>query len=334
MESPVTRPTGWGDPPAKPPTLDDIRRAAERIRGVAVRTPLVPLAGNDGIRLKPETLQPAGSFKLRGAWNWAAGRSPVERQRGFSTFSAGNTALALGWCARRFGVSCRSLLPDYAPDSKLAALRTAGVETVLIPFARMADWLFRAGWRDEPWTFLHPWTEPAMLAGHGTIGLEIAEDCQNVSNVFVPVGGGALLGGVAAALKALVPAVRVVAVQSEACPALAAARRAGRPVWIEPGPTLCDGTAVPFITDAMYPLLAALADDVVTVTEAEVGTAIRRLWSGNGIRAEGAGALALAAAIKSGPGRGPAVALVTGGSIDNSTFDKVLSAGPVAASGY
>lgn len=327
------RPTGWGDPPAKRPTIDAIRDAARRLAGTAVRTPLVPLADAPGIFIKPETLQPSGSFKLRGAWNWAAGLSPDDRERGFSTFSAGNTALALGWCARRFGVHCRSLLPDYAPGNKQAALRAAGVETILVPFERMTDWLFRAGWRDEPWAFLHPWTEPALLAGHGTIGLEIAEDCLDVSTVFLPVGGGALLGGVAAALKELIPGVSVVAVQSESCPALVAARQAGGPVWVEARPTICDGTAVPFITDALFPLLSELVDEAVTVSEVEVRAAIRRLGRGHGIRAEGAGALALAAALRRAR-PGPAVAVVTGGSIDNSLFTEIMSETAAEASGY
>lgn len=222
--------------------------------GVARRTPLVPFGRKDSrILLKPAVGQPTGSFKSRGVYNWAAGLSPEEIERGFSTFSAGNTALALAHCAQVFGTTCRSLLPDYAPEVKVRALRERGVETMLVPFAELADYIFTAGWRDEPHAFLHPWTELAMIAGHATVGLEIVGDLPDVETVFVPVGGGALAAGVGCAVGRLNPGTRVVGVQTESYPALAQSFRACRPVWIEPKPTICDGVAVPFITDQLYP---------------------------------------------------------------------------------
>ncbi len=304
------RPTGWGDPPVEAPTLPAVRGARERLRGIAVASPLISCAAAPDILLKLETSQPTGSFKLRGAWNWAAQLDSQEVRRGFSTFSAGNTALALGWCARRLGTTCRSLLPDYAPEVKVAALRAVGVEPVLVPFATMAGWLFRAGWRGEPWSFLHPWTEPAMLAGHATIALELFEQDGIFDKVYIPVGGGALCAGVGSALKALRPAVRVAAVQSAAYPALAASFSAGRPVWIEPGRTVCDGVAVPFVTDELFPLLQAVVDEVRVVEDRDVLVAMD-LLAAQGVTAEGAGALALAAALSERrPGR--SVCLVTG----------------------
>jgi threonine dehydratase len=304
------RPTGWGAPPVIAPGIDEVRRAHERLRGITEVSPLVPCPGLPGVALKLETVQPTGSFKLRGAWNWAAQLAEHAVRRGFSTFSAGNTALALGWCARRLGTSCRSLIPDYAPAFKVAALRSAGVEPVLVPFETMAEWLFRAGWQDEPWSFLHPWTEPAMLAGHATIALELLEQLPAPGAAYIPVGGGALCAGVGSALKALCPDVRIVAVQSAAYPALAASRAAGRPAWIEPGQTICDGVAVPFVTDAMFPLLEAVVDEVVVVGDSAVLAAIEELAS-VGVTAEGAGALALAAA-RAGDDVRRIVCLVTG----------------------
>ena len=315
----ITRPTGWGDPPAQAPTLDDIRAAARRLRRTIVRTPLLR-AGPD-IWLKPESLQPTGSFKVRGVGNWAAGLSPATRRRGFSTFSAGNTALALAWFARRFDVPCRSILPDYAPQIKVQALRERGVETVLVPFDELADYIFHAGWRSEPYAFLHPWTEPAMIAGHATIGLEIIEDLPDVETVYVPVAGGALACGVGCAVKAFNPGTRIVGVQTESYPSLAASLAAGKPVWVKPKPTICDGVAVPFVTDQMFPLLKQVVDEVLVVTEARVRAAIGRLATDYKLVSEGAGALALAAALDlPAARRGRSVCLVTGGNVPPREF--------------
>lgn len=324
------QPTGWGDPPATAPSLDAVRKAYERLRGVAKRTPLTPFGRKDSrILLKSEVGQPSGSFKIRGVYNWAAGLSPEEVGRGFSTFSAGNTALALAHCAQVFGTTCRSLLPDYAPENKVGALRERGVETVLVPFEEMADYIFRAGWRDESYAFLHPWAEPAMIAGHATIGLEIVEDLPDVETVYVPVGGGALACGVGCAVGRLNPGTRIVGVQTESYPALAQSFREGRPVWIDPQPTICDGVAVPFITDQLYPLLRQTVDSVAVVSEAQVRAAIRVLAQECAVVSEGAGALALAAALATPlEDRGPSVCLVTGGNIPAQLLDELLGADP------
>jgi len=324
------QPTGWGDPPATAPSLDAVRKAHERLRGVAKRTPLTPFGRKDSrILLKSEVGQPSGSFKIRGVYNWAAGLSPEEVGRGFSTFSAGNTALALAHCAQVFGTTCRSLLPDYAPENMVGALRERGVETVLVPFEEMADYIFRAGWRDESYTFLHPWAEPAMIAGHATIGLEIVEDLPDVETVYVPVGGGALACGVGCAVGRLNPGARIVGVQTESYPSLAQSFHEGRPVWIEPQPTICDGVAVPFITDQLYPLLRQTVDSVAVVSEAQVRAAIRVLAQECAVVSEGAGALALAAALATPlEDRGPSVCLVTGGNIPAQLLDELLGADP------
>ena len=324
------RPTGWGEPPVRAPTIDTIRKASERIKDVARRTPLTPFGPEDsGVFLKSEVEQPAGSFKIRGVYNWAAGLSPEELRRGFSTFSAGNTALALAHCARVFGTTCRSILPDYAPEVKVQALRERGVEVVLVPFDELVDYIFSAGWQSEPYAFLHPWTEPAMIAGHATIGLEIIEDLPDVETVFVPVGGGALASGVGGAVGMLNPGTRVVGVQTESYPSLAQSFHEGRPVWIEPRPTVCDGVAVPFTTDQLYPLLRKTVDSVAVVTEAQVRAAIRVLAAESRVVSEGAGALALAAALDTPrEERGLSVCLVTGGNIQAQLLDEILGVRP------
>jgi threonine dehydratase len=324
------RPTGWGEPPVRAPTIDTVRKASERVKEVARRTPLIPF-GPEGSRvfLKSEVGQPSGSFKIRGVYNWAAGLSPDEIRRGFSTFSAGNTALALAHCARAFGTTCRSILPDYAPAVKVQALRERGVEVVLVPFDELVDYIFSAGWQREPYAFLHPWTEPAMIAGHATIGLEIIEDLPDVETVFVPVGGGALASGVGCAVGMLNPASRIVGVQTESYPSLAQSFHEGGPVWIEPRPTICDGVAVPFTTDQLYPLLRKTVDSVAVVTEARVREAVRVLAQESKLAVEGAGALALAAALDTPrEERGLSVCLVTGGNIQAQLLDEILGVRP------
>ncbi|MBN2538137.1 pyridoxal-phosphate dependent enzyme [candidate division WOR-3 bacterium] len=321
------RRTGWGGPIAVAPALDDVRAAAERLRPHIVRTPVMRLASAEGIWLKPEVLQPTGSFKVRGVLNWALSLDPRERRRGFLTFSAGNTALALGHAARMFGVSCRSLLPDYAPPTKVKALERAGVKAELLPADELFDWVFRAGWQDEPEAFLHPWTEPQMLAGHATLGLELFEQLPDVETVFLPVGGGALCAGAGSALKALKPGVRVVAVQAANYPALAQSLGAGRPVWVDSEPTACDGVAVPFVTDAMFPLMREVADEVVLVSEERVKAAIGFLAREAKLVAEGAGALGVAAASDELPQlRGVTACPVTGGNIEPGLLAAVLVA--------
>lgn len=315
--------------PVNPPSLDDIRIAEERLKGIIVRTPLLQLDSpkeTGDILIKPEVLQPTGSFKIRGVYNWVASLTPNECKKGFSTFSAGNTARSLGYVAQIYGVSCRSILPEYAPANKVEALRNLGVETLLVSFDEMIKWVFAEGWKRESYAFLHPWTEPKMIAGHGTIGLEIIEDLPDVQTVFVPVGGGALIAGVGGAIKELKPSVRIVGVQTRSYPSLQASFQAGKPVWIDPKPTICDGVAVPFVADQMYPLLRKIVDDVVTVPEEKVKAAIKQLMLKNKLIVEGAGALSIAAALEMpAEKQGKTICLVTGGSIGPEALSTIIS---------
>ena len=313
------RRTGWGGPPIGAPTLSEFQSASETLHGVAVRTPLVPLHSyetSSDIWLKPEVLQPIGSFKLRGVYCWAAALSEDERARGLSTTSSGNTAQALGYVARKFSVSARTLVPDWLPENKIQSIVNYGVTPVKMPFEELLAYMFDEGWRDEPYTYLNPWGDPRMISGHGTIGLEILEDYPEVETVFVPVGGGALICGIGAALKALKPSVRVIGVQGEENPSLAASFEAGQPTWVEHRPTVCEGASIPLVVAEMYPLLRELLDDVCLVSEEAVKAAIKRLVLQNKLLAEGAGAESLAAA-QATPAkeRGKSVCVVSGGSI-------------------
>jgi threonine dehydratase len=313
------RQTSLGGPIVEPPDIADVRAAAERLRGVVVRTPLVPLhsfGASSDIYLKPEMLQPVGSYKLRGVYNWAASLNPELRERGLSTHSAGNTAQALGYVARLFGVSARSLVPDFAPYVKVRAVESYGATPVVMPFDELLDFVFAERWKHEPYNFLNPWGEPKMIAGSATIGLEIIEDSPDVETVYVPVGGGGLVAGMGSVLKALKPSVRIVGVQAEACPALHSSFAAGRPVWVDARPTICEGVAVPFVSDEMYPLLRSVIDDVVLVSEGEVRRAIRVLASNNSFVVEGAGALSVAAVLADEQRRGKTVCILSGGKIE------------------
>ncbi|MEE9603670.1 MAG: pyridoxal-phosphate dependent enzyme [Thermoguttaceae bacterium] len=325
------RPTGWPGEPVQPPTIEAIEAAARRLEGTIVRTPLLPLvshAGDTGIYLKPETLQPIGSFKVRGVGNWALSLSEGEAAKGLSTTSAGNTAQAVGFMARELGVPSRSLVPETLHEGKRRAIEAYGTQLVGVSMTDLMIYMFEEGWRQEPYCYLNPWGEPLMISGHGTIGLEIYEDLPDVDSVFVPVGGGALLSGVAAAFKALKPSVRVYAVQAEVNSALASAFDAGGPVWIEWQKTVVEGASTPVITHNMYPMLRELIDEVVLVSESEVKAAMRRLALFDKLVTEGAGAASLAAALKVRIAeRGSSVCVVSGGSVDPVLLAELVTTG-------
>jgi threonine dehydratase len=307
--------------------MAEIEDAALRMQDVVVHTPLVPLHGYRGRRdilLKPETLQPVTNFKIRGVFNAVALLSAEERAKGLSTVSAGNTAQALAWTGRHFGVPARSLMPDTAPQTKIEAVKRYGGEPVLVPTAEVFRFLQEAGWEQEPYAFVHPWTNRDLMIGHGTIGLEILFDLPDVETVYVPVGGGGLIRGVGSALKAADIPVRVVAVEPEGCPALHESLRQGRPATVECR-TMCDGVAVPYITDEMFPILREIVDEVVLVAEQDVRATIRRLAFGNRMIVEGSAALPVAAALATPrERRGLSVCIVTGGSIDADRLVQIL----------
>ncbi len=304
----------------------EFREAAQVLREIIVRTPLVSVPGAEDIWIKPEIHQPAGCFKVRGVHYRVARMDPEERARGISTVSAGNTAKALAWSGRRFGVAARSLMPDSAPQTKIEAMQAYGGTPVLVPAEELFAYLKGHGWEQEPYAFVHPWTDRDVLVGHGTMGLEILEDLPDVDTVFVPVGGGGLMGGVGAAVKAIRPEVRVVAVEPRGCPSLHDAVAAGRPVETACD-TICDGVAVPYITDEMFPLLSHLKDRCALVSEEGVEAAIRHLAFRCHVVAEGSGALALAAAMATPvEERGRSVCLITGGSIDAARLGRILEA--------
>ena len=313
------------------PSLNEFKAAAKSLEPIIVRTPLIPYRGTDHdnkILLKPEILQAVNSFKLRGVFYAVASLSAEEKARGVSTVSAGNTAQALAWSAKYFAISARCIMPETAPLPKIEAVKAYGGIPVLIPIPDVFRYLREHLWEKEAYSFIHPWTNRQVMIGHGSLGLEIIEDAPDVDSVFIPVGGGGLMSGVGCAIKAVNSAVRIFAVEPEGCPALRSAVDHGKPITVD-CKTICDGVAVPYITDEMFPLLNELIEDVILVSERSVRLAVRSLLLDNKMLSEPSGALALAAAQKIAPARrGKSVCLVTGGSISYDLMLEILQENP------
>jgi len=302
--------------------LDEIRRARERIGDDVLRTPLVPLGMDDRILLKLECLHPIGSFKLRGAFSAIRAASANELANGVVTASAGNMAQGLAWAAREAGVPARVIVPADAPRAKLDRVEALGAE--LVPVTREEWWqaMVDRGREGVDGLFVAPAAEEAVMAGNGTIGLELAEDAPEFDTVIVPWGGGGLTTGIASALKALRTEVRVVTAEPETGAPLAAAFAAGEPREIEFHPSWVDGAGGRALLPGMWEQAQELVDDAVAVPLSEVEEAVRLLASRAHVVAEGAGALALAAALRRDD---RCVCIVSGGNIDPDVYAGVLS---------
>jgi threonine dehydratase len=311
-------------------SIDAIRAARERIAGSAIRTPLVRLNAEDApaeIWLKLENLQPIGSFKLRGAGNALRLAPPERLARGVYTASAGNMAQGVAWNARRLGVPCTVIVPEQAPQTKLAAIGRLGAKVVKLPYERWWQVLEDHGYPGVEGFFIHPVSDPAVIAGNGTIGLEILEDLPDVDAVVVPFGGGGLSCGIASALQALRPQARVYAAEIETAAPFAASLAAGRPVAIEHTPSFVDGIGGKSMLPEMWPLASSLLAGSLVVAVSEAAVAVRLLAERNRVVAEGAGATSLAVALTGKAGAGKVVAVVSGGNIDPATLAKILQGG-------
>lgn len=305
--------------PAPDLTVDDIEAAAARIRGVAVRTPLVRLPLDDApaeIWLKLETLQPIGAFKIRGAANAIAMATTAQLAHGVFTCSAGNMAQGVAWMARERGVRCTAIVPDHAPAAKLDAIARLGGRVIKVPFADWWQVMITHRYEGLDGFFVHPVSDPRVMAGNGTIGLEILEDLPEVDTVIVPYGGGGLACGIATALRARNPSARVVASEVETSAAFSAALSAGAPTSIHYTPSFVDGIGSTRVLDEMWPRARALLSGSRVVTLDAVRAAIRLLVSRVKIVAEGAGASSVAAALEATGCTGPIVCVVSGGNID------------------
>jgi threonine dehydratase len=315
--------------PLAPVTLDEVRAAAERIRDVAVRTPLVALGDQQGpeIHLKLENLQPIGSFKLRGAANSVALTEPAALSNGIGTASAGNMGRAVAWLAHERGLPCTVVVPEGAPEAKLKPMRQLGARIVQEPFGRWWQALVDGHHPEIAGTYLSAFASASMIAGNGTIGLEIVEDLPQVEAVIVPFGGGGLSSGIACAIRALRPGVPVYAAEVEGAAPLAAALDANRPVTIEMTRSFVDGIGSSRVTDAMWPLVSSVLAGSIVVSLDQVRGAMRLLTSRARVVAEGAGAVALAAALTGQAGDRGVVAVISGGNIDLPVLADVLATG-------
>ena len=311
--------------------LAEIEAARERIAGAAVRTPLARLPGEDGpadISLKLENLQPISSFKIRGATN-AVLLAPVSaRAKGLVTASAGNMAQGVAWAARSLGVPATIVVPEHAPEAKLAAIARLGGRVLKLPYDEWWNVVVTSHVDGPEGLFVHPVQDPGVMAGNGTIGLEILEDLPSPDAVVIPYGGGGLTTGIASAVKALRPETKIFTAEPKTGAALAAALAAGRPVDVDYRATFVDGSGSRRVLDTMWPLVVPLVDAAVAVPVAEVAAAVRLLAERARVVAEGAGALALAAALSGRAGTGKVVCVVSGGNINLSKLAEILAGAP------
>jgi len=308
----------------------EIEAASERIAEQIVRTPLVRLNVDTGpieIYLKLENLQPIGAFKIRGAANAMAVAEPNELARGVWTASAGNMAQGVAWNARRLGLPCSVVVPDHAPAAKLDALERMGATISQVTFDEWWQIIVSRQHPGQRGAFVHPVSDRAVMAGNGTIGLEIVEDLPDVDAVVVPYGGGGLSCGIASALAHLVPDVPVYAAEVETAAPAAAAFAAGEAADVEYVPTFVDGIGSGRVLDDMWPLVQQLLAGSLVASLDDVTAAVRTLAVRNRVVAEGAGATPVACALNGDAGTGKIVCIVSGGNIDAAKLSQILSAG-------
>lgn len=311
-----------------PISIDDVRAAADRIAALAHRTPLLRSRTLDArvgapVALKAENLQRAGAFKFRGACNAVAALRPD----GVCSVSSGNHAQALSLAAREHGARATILMPRDAPASKRAATEGYGAEVIEFDrYTEDREALVRELAAERGLTLVHPYDEPLVMAGQGTVGLELAAEVEDLDVVLVPCGGGGLLSGVATAIKALRPAARIVGVEPQASDDTARSLRAGERVAVEVRPTIADGQQLPTPGERTWPVIRALVDDVVTVSDAEIVEAMRLLFERMKVVAEPSGATALAALLA---GRvelraGTVGVVISGGNVDAARFASLV----------
>ena len=305
----------------------EIESARARLRDVIARTPAVRCAAATGgkrVHLKLENLQPAGSFKLRPIANAMLTRPPGALCAGVHTFSSGNSAVAMAWMAKRIGVTATAVVPEGAAQSKLDQLRALDARIVSQPFAQWWSAITSGHSPQFGGVYIDAVRDPAAFAGNGTIALEIFEDLPDVEAIFVPFGGGGLACGIANAARAVRPAVRIIVCELETAHPFQSAREAGGPVDSPCEPGFVTGVGFGSVLPQMWPVASRLIDDVITVSLSEVAGAIRLLAQENKVVAEGAGAIAVAAALSASHGFSKVCAVVSGGNVDPGLLAKIL----------
>jgi threonine dehydratase len=317
-----------------PITLAQVAEARTNIAGVALRTPLVRCFADSRaeVWLKLENLQPIGSFKIRGAANVMARTPPELLARGVLTASAGNMAQGVAFCARRIGVPATIVAPDSAPATKIRAVERLGGRVILAPFA---DWWRTFETRTYPGveaTFIHAFDDLDVMAGNGTISLELLEDLPAIDAVVIPWGGGGLSCGIAAVLRQLAPRVKVFAAEVETAAPLAASLAAGEPRTVEYTPSFVDGIGSKMVFRNMFEYAQRSLDGSIVVTLEEAAHAMKLVAERNRVIVEGASACAIAAALSGRAGSGKVAAIVSGGNIDLEKFAQLTASSEVLKS--
>jgi threonine dehydratase len=317
--------------PHSPLTLEEFQHAQNNILGSVIRTPLVPLnvaLADTEIYLKLENLQPIGSFKLRGAINAMRSADPKKLEAGVWTASMGNMAQGVAWGAREMGVKATVVVPQDAARSKLAAMEELGASIRKIPRDAWFNLILHShNYPGMTGLFIHPASNRHVMAGQGTIGLEILEDLPDVNAVVTPFGGGGLTAGVASSIRVLKPSTRRYACELDTGAPLAPSLKAGRPVTItaEPAPKYASGfSGAPSVAEEMWPILSSVVDDSLLMSVKELATTIKLLVERNHIVAEGAGAAAVATALAGRAGNGKIACVVSGGHIDLDELNQIL----------
>jgi threonine dehydratase len=312
-------------PPVRPIELADIEAARERIAGTVLRTPLVRF--DERIYLKLENLQPTNAYKIRGASNAVAKLSDEERAKGVWTISAGNAGQGVAFAARSYGVPCTVVAIETAPQTKLDRMRALGATIVPVSYERA--WV-AAESHEFPGleaTFVHPFDNHDFIAGHGTMGLEILEDCPDVRTVICAIGGGGLISGVGSAIKAKKPDAKVLGAEPETAAPYALSLREGGPrKYTDWQASFVDGAGGKSVTERMWQRMRPVTDGAITVTLDQTRDSMRRIAEKSRTIAEGAGALSLAAALHDPSLDGPIICVVSGGNIDLAKFAELVSA--------
>ncbi|MGE0404667.1 MAG: threonine/serine dehydratase [Candidatus Korobacteraceae bacterium] len=317
-------------------TLEQIRAARERLHGVALRTALIPCPHQDSSRqlfFKPENLQPIGAFKLRGAYNKIATLTDAERRRGVITYSSGNHAQGVAYAARALGTRAVVVMPRTAPPRKIESTRSLGAEVVLVgPSSLERFEKAEALAAEHGYVVVPPYDDPEIIAGQGTIGLEILEDLPEVETVLVPIGGGGLISGISTALKQSRPGIRVIGVEPALAADAQASFREGRIVKLpaeQVSQTMADGLRAMWVGDLTFEHMRQYVDDVVTVSEQEILDAMRLMALNTRLVAEPSGVVTFAAFLfraQELPSTRLNVAVISGGNVDPALLAKALMA--------
>ena len=315
--------------PVRPIQLSEIQEARERIAKTIVRTPLIRLElGPDDpdIRLKLENLQPINAYKLRGAANAVAMLPESERQRGVWTISAGNAGQGVAYAARQAGIPCAVVVVETAPASKLERMKKLGARLIPVPYDVAWKALDERSFPGTEGTFIHPFDDHNFIAGHGTMGLEIFEDAPDAAAVIASIGGGGLITGVASAIKALKPEIKVFGGEPETAAPAALSYKMGSPqVFKNWKASFVDGAGGQSMFPRMWERMKPVVDGYIVVSLEETKKAMRLMAEKARIISEGAGALPVAAALTGKAGKGPIIAIVSGGNIDLNKFCELVA---------